>query len=261
MSNSYRPQKSLGQHWLFDEEALAAMLSAGEVSGEDVVLEIGPGLGSLTSYLTAVASKVIAVEADEELATGLKTRVPLENLEVITGDILEFDTSKLPKGYKVVANIPYYITSKILQNFLEADNQPLLMALLVQKELAERVVATPGDMSVLAFSVQYYAKAKMLGVVPKELFDPMPKVDSSVLQVRIRNKPYFPADTKELFRLVKAGFGERRKQLANSLAGGLRIDKDEAITMLEKANIASSARAQELSMEQWQQLYKQYCQK
>ncbi len=257
MSNSKQPNKSLGQHWLFDQDSLEAMVAAGEVSGEDVVLEIGPGLGTLTTHLTKAAKRVIAVEADTELATGLKTRIPDDNLDVINQDILEFDIGKLPNRYKVVANIPYYITSKILQNFLETDNKPAVMVLLVQKELAERVVAAPGDMSVLAFSVQYYAKVEMLDVVAKELFDPQPKVDSAILKLEIRDNPYFPADTKKLFRLIKAGFGERRKKLANSLAGGLRMDKQEIENILDRFNISSNARAQELSIDQWQTLYEQ----
>ena len=250
-----QPKKSLGQHWLFDEGALSAMVEAGEVTPTDTVLEVGPGLGGLTMHLASEASRVVAVEADSELASELKSRVPLDNLEVVEADILQYDTTVLSEDYKVVANIPYYLTSKILQYFLESNNRPSMMALLVQKEVAERVVAEPGQMSVLAFSVQYYAQARMLGVVAKELFDPEPKVDSAILQIKLRDKPIFNADTAKLFRLVKAGFGERRKKLINSLSGGLREEKVTISKLVERSGIDIRARAQELSMEEWGHLY------
>ena len=250
-----QPKKSLGQHWLFDEDALAAMLEAGEVGASDTVLEIGPGLGSLTLLLTARAKEVVAIEADEELASALPEKVPAANLSVETGDILQFDASDLSPNYKVVANIPYYLTSKILQYLLEVENPPQLMTLLMQKEVAERIVATPGQMSVLAFSVQYYAEPEICGYVGRELFEPVPKVDSAILKVRRRSEPYFPADTSLLFRLVKAGFGERRKKLANSLAGGLRCDKQLVQSALNDAGIEKDARAQELNLDEWSRLY------
>lgn len=250
-----QPKKSLGQHWLFDEDALAAMVEAGEVDETDTVLEIGPGLGSLTLHLTAQAKAVVAVEADSDLSRVLSEKVPAENLSVETGDILQFDSSLLPPGYKVVANIPYYLTSKILQYLLEAKNPPQLMALLMQKEVAERVVALPSQMSVLAFSVQYYAEPEICGTVSRELFDPVPKVDSAILKIRRRHQPYFPADATLLFRLVKAGFGERRKKLANSLAGGLRCDKQSVQAVLDASGINKDARAQELDLNEWSRLY------
>lgn len=248
--------KALGQHWLFDETALEAVVAAGEVVSTDTVLEIGPGPGALTAKLAQLAHKVIAVEADSELAEGLIVRVPADNLEVKVASILDYDFSELPPEYKVVANIPYYITSKIIRLCLENNNPPRLMALLVQKEVAERITALPGAMSVLAFSVQYYGEPRILGTVAKELFEPIPKVDSAILQIRRRPKPYFSADTKQLFRLVKAGFGERRKKLVNSLAGGLQADKTEVAQWLKGADIAHNVRAQELSMDEWHKLYK-----
>jgi len=253
-----RPNKALGQHWLFDDDALMAMVAAADVNKNDTILEIGPGLGPLTNYLVANAGNVIAVEADTELARQLPRHVSARNLDVISADILHFDFSELTAGYKVVANIPYYLTSKLIRVLLEASNPPHLMALLVQKEVAERITATPGDMSVLSCSVQYYAHAEMLRTVPKELFEPIPKVDSAILRVERRKNPLFPANEAALFRLIKAGFGERRKKMRNSLAGGLRLDKSAVETLLMGADIALEARAQELSLGEWEQLYRMY---
>ncbi|MEX0748813.1 MAG: 16S rRNA (adenine(1518)-N(6)/adenine(1519)-N(6))-dimethyltransferase RsmA [Candidatus Saccharimonadales bacterium] len=252
------PKKSLGQHWLFDDAALDAVVAAGEVTAQDTVLEIGPGLGTLTAKLVSQAAGVVAVETDRELAAGLAARVPATNLEVVRADILQFDLTQLPTGYKAVANIPYYLTSKILQYLIEADNSPTLLALLMQKEVAERVTASPGAMSVLAFSVQYYGVATIMGEIPKELFEPVPKVDSAILQVKPYPEPYFPAERKILFRLVKAGFGERRKKLINSLAGGLQISKAASLELVESAGLPVTVRAQELSLGDWGRLYHSY---
>lgn len=176
-------------------------------------------------------------------------------LQVIEGDILEFDLRKLPKGYKVAANIPYYLTSHLLRNLLESNNPPSVISLLVQKEVAQRLAAKPGQMSVLAFSAQYYGEVNLAQIVPKEFFDPVPKVDSQIIQIKVREKPLFEADVKKLFRVVKAGFGERRKRLANSLSGGLQMSKDEARELVESAGLDANTRAQELSMSDWQRLY------
>lgn len=248
----------LGQHWLFDEAALEQMVAAAEVKADDTVLEVGPGLGGLTSLLCEHAREVIAVEADEELAQGLPVRVPANNLRVVTADILEFDLSSLPEDYVVVANLPYYLTSHFLRRVWSGSNPPARAALLLQKEVSERITAAPGEMSILAFSVQYYAHVRLLDTVPKELFEPPPQIDSAIVALTRRPQPYFLAEEKRLFRLVKAGFGERRKKLANALAGGLQIDKTEAGQLLQDAGIDRGARAQELSLDQWQQLYAAY---
>lgn len=240
---------------MFDEEVLERMLEAGEVDGRDTVLEVGPGPGSLTLLLCERAQHVIAVEADEELASGLSSRVPADNLDIITGDILQFDLRRLPADYKVVANLPYTVTSNFLRQLWSGGNQPRMAALLLQKEVAERVSAAPGDMSVLAFSVQYYAKVGMLDIVSRTLFEPPPQVDSAIVRMERRAQPYFEADEPQLFRLVKAGFSQRRKKLANSLAGSLRLDKEEAASLLDEAGIDSGTRGQELSLEQWGRLY------
>jgi len=251
------PKKSLGQHWLFDEPTLKAIISAAEVTQNDTVLEVGPGLGTLTELLAARAKEVVAVEKDERLSADLKRKLSVDNLEIVVADIRQFNLSNLPVGYKVVANIPYYLTSYLLRQLLEAANPPTVMSLLVQKEVAERVTAGPGEMSLLAFSVQYFGQPSLLREVPKELFEPAPKVDSAILKIKLRPRPYFEADTRMLFRLVKAGFGERRKQLKNSLSGGLGLDTNKLEMLLKGLRISHKVRAQELSLDDWQRLYKE----
>lgn len=251
-----RQLKKLGQHWLFDRPSLQKIVKAAELTPDDTVLEVGPGLGSLTRYLAHQASQVIAIEKDERFIKYLQTHFHNDNVAFVNEDILRFDLGTLPKGYKVVANIPYYLTSELIRLLLESANSPKLIALLVQKEVAQRITAEPGQMSVLAFSVQYYGEVKVMGTVPRELFQPVPKVDSAIIQIKRRPQAYFEADTKKLFQLVKAGFSQRRKQLKNSLAGGLHIKVPEAARLIKQAGLAETARAQELSMDQWHELYK-----
>jgi 16S rRNA (adenine1518-N6/adenine1519-N6)-dimethyltransferase len=251
------PKKSLGQHWLYDEDALQAIVTAAQVGPGDIVLEIGPGLGTLTKELCKVATKVIAVEFDELLATELPFRVPAENLEVIKGDILRFDFASLPKGYKVVANIPYYLTSNLIRRMCESVNPFSQAALLVQKEVAERVCAAPGQTSLLSITTQFYCQTDLGPVVKAELFTPPPKVDSQVLLLEYRTQPLFKdIDAHRFFRLVKAGFSERRKKLRSSLSGGLGLPKEAVDAWLKQAQISGDLRAQNLTMEQWYQLYR-----
>lgn len=255
-----RPKKSLGQHWLHDQTALQSIVAAAGIEPGDVVLEIGPGLGTLTKELCAVATKVIAVEFDDLLATELPFRVPAENLQVISGDILDFDFSQLPRGYKVVANIPYYLTSNLLRRMCEAPNVFRSAALLVQKEVAERVCAAPGQTSVLSMTTQFYCHTGLGPLVPAELFTPPPKVDSQVLMLEYRQEPLFKdVDTKKFFTLIKAGFSERRKKLRSSLSGGLHITKPAVDELLLSAQIDGNLRAQNLSLEQWYSIYKKWC--
>lgn len=249
-----KPKKGLGQHFLVDREALEMIIRAADVNTSDTVLEIGPGLGVMTTILVKRAEKVVAVEADETLAALLDKDHP-ENLQVASEDILKFDLRQMEPGYKVVANLPYYITSKILRMLLEHENKPKQMSLLMQKEVAERIVARPGQMSMLALSVQYYAEAKIEGLVERWKFWPAPEVDSSVLAVTLHKKPAFKAEPAKLFRLMKAGFGEKRKQLKNSLAGGLNTSVEFAAGMIHEAKLPPTARAQELSLKDWERLY------
>jgi 16S rRNA (adenine1518-N6/adenine1519-N6)-dimethyltransferase len=250
------PKKSLGQHWLDDVAALGAVSRAAAVSTTDTVLEIGPGLGTLTKRLVTEASRVIAVEFDPALAQSLPARVPAANLEVVHQDILKFDFTVLPPDYKIVANIPYYLTSNLVRVVSETANRPAKVALLVQKEVAERLAALPGKMSLLGVSAQFYWEVKLHEVVPAELFTPPPKVDSQIVSFTRRPAPLFAGvDEKQFFRIVRAGFSQKRKTLLNSLSGGLALSKDSTRMLLEAAKIAPSARAQTLSLDDWHRLY------
>lgn len=252
-------KKSLGQHWLTDPDSLQAMCDAAGVGALDTVLEVGPGLGTLTQLLVAQAGCVVAVEFDEALARDLPARIAAAKLEVVRQDILEFDLTTLPPAYKVVANIPYYLTSNLIRVLSESANPPVSAVLLVQKEVAERVTARPGAMSILAVTAQYYWEAALGRPVPGALFTPPPKVDSQILILNRREQPLFSdVDTKTFFRIVKAGFAQRRKTLLNSLGSGLHLERSQTERMLAEAQIAPSARAQALSLDDWHRLYEKY---
>ena len=255
MASARGPKKELGQHWLRDPEILAEIAEAAELGKSDVVLEIGPGLGTLTSRLLARAGRVVAVEFDRDLARKLPGQFPGKSLEVINEDILQFDLNQLPKGYKVVANVPYYITSKIVEKLMTAENKPSLAVLLVQKEVAERIAAEPGEMSILAVSAQLFAEAELDIEVPRQFFTPPPKVDSQVVVLRNRTEPLVDSeDQKDFFRIVKAGFSAKRKKLRSSLSGGLGVSKANAEQLLKKANISPDVRAEDLAIDDWQRL-------
>lgn len=249
------PNKSLGQHWLRDRTILATIADAAELTPSDTVLEIGPGLGTLTSEILRQTDKVIAVEYDGELARKLPGQFPGKDLTVINEDILTFDLDSLPAGYKVVANVPYYITSKIIERLMTAHNKPSIAVLLVQKEVAQRIAARPGDMSILAVSAQLYAEASLGALVPRRFFTPPPKVDSQVIVLRTRTTPLVPAeDERALFRVVKAGFRAKRKKLRSSISAGLAITKPAAEELLRHANIDPELRAEDLSIDDWLRL-------
>ena len=259
MASSHGPKKSLGQHWLKDPDILADIAEAAELTGDDVVLEIGPGLGTLTSRLLARANSVTAVEFDADLARKLPGQFPGKKLTVVNQDILQFDLNQLPKNYKVVANVPYYITSKIVEKLMTAENKPSIAVLLVQKEVAERIAAESGNMSILSVSVQIFAEAELDIEVPSQFFTPPPKVDSQVVVLRTRNNPLItPEDQRDFFRIVKAGFSAKRKKLRSSLGGGLGIDKSVAEELLKNAGISPDARAEDLAIEDWKRLLKEW---
>lgn len=249
------PNKQLGQHWLHDNATLSHICDLAELKMTDTVLEVGPGLGTLTRKLVKRAEHVVAVELDKSLADSLSTRVEALNLNVEHKSVLEYDLNNLPTDYKVVANIPYYLTAKLLRMLLESDNPPILTVLLIQKEVAQRVAAAPGQMSILAVSAQYYAEVELGREVPAKLFTPPPKVDSQVVKLSRRQEPLFSdIKTEDYFKVVKAGFSEKRKKLRSSLSGGLNLPKDQIDQLLKSAEISADARAQELTLDNWAKL-------
>lgn len=249
------PDKSLGQHWLKDRLILEAIADCVDIQPNDTVLEIGPGLGTLTSVLLQRAGYVVAVEFDAELARKLPSQFPGKSLTVHNEDILHFDFRRLPTDYKVVANVPYYITSKIVQVLSSSHNPPAEVAMLIQKEVAERLAAQAGAMSVLTVSAQIFWDIELGPIVGAEWFTPPPKVDSQVVILRRKAEPLVSrADQKQFFRVVKAGFGERRKKLRSSLSGGLGISKESADELLRTADLSLEARAQELTIAEWKRL-------
>ncbi len=253
--------RKLGQHFLNNPEIIKKIITSSNLNLDDVVLEIGPGEGVLTSALSKNSKKVIAIEIDEKLLPNLQERFQNKNnVEIIHGDILSTNLPELLKdnkinSYKLIANIPYYITSKIIRLFLESKMPPEEMILMVQKEVAERIVAKPGKMSKLSASVQYYGEAEYLFSVGKENFTPPPEVDSAV--VKIKNIKKIDKDnSKKFFRIVRAGFCARRKTLLNNISNSFHIDKKLVQEKLKTAGIIPTARAQELSIEEWEELSK-----
>jgi len=254
-----KPRKSLGQHFLNDPEILERIVRESGVRPGDTVLEIGPGTGELTARLLAVARRVVAVEIDETLASHVRKRFPdVDNLAVINAAVLDHTPAELlaeggvARPYRVIANIPYYITAPILRTFLETEDQPLSLTLMVQKEVAESVIAAPGKMSLLGASVQFYSHARLLFTVPARAFTPPPKVESAVIQVDLRETPAIDVpDVRAFFEVVRAGFATPRKQLHNALAGRLWLPPDAAPDLLRAAGIEPMRRAQTLTLEEW----------
>jgi len=259
-----RPRKDWGQNFLVSERALDRIVEAAELTPSDTVLEVGPGLGDLTLRLAERAGRVIAVEIDEKLLA-LLARVLAErpNVELILGDILELNIAELlgevsfaPENYKVVANLPYYVTSAILRHLLEAEVKPSLMVVTVQREVAERVVAEPGQMSLLAVGVQFYGFPRIVSRIPRGAFYPPPEVASAILRIDLRSSfPVSEGEEERFFQVVRAGFSQRRKQLKNSLAHGLGMSSECAVEALRDCGIDGWRRAQELSLEEWVKLY------
>ncbi len=260
-----RARKRLGQRFLIDGDVLQRILSAAELTADDIVLEVGPGLGILTRELAQRARRVIAIELDDKLANFLKQElVSFPNVMIINEDILKIEPATLlarPERYKVVANLPYYITSPVLRHFLEATLKPNLMVVMVQKEVAEAIVAGPGKRSLLSISVQFYGRPTIIGKVPANSFYPAPEVDSAILRIDLYPKPAVAVDdTEGFFGTVRAGFASPRKQLANSLAQGLGWPKADVLSVLAEASIAPQRRAETLTLEEWAQLRQAYAQ-
>lgn len=253
-----RPQKGLGQNFLVDDAALQRVVSAADLGAGEAVLEIGPGLGGLTRHLAAAARCVVAVEIDEQLIPPLReVLAPFDNVQLIHNDILELDPDTLiaDTPYLVVANIPYYITSAIIRHLLEANTPPQRIVLTVQREVAERICAAPGELSLLALSVQVYGLPYIAARIPAGAFYPSPKVDSAVVRMDIFPAPKIPADALDVFfRLAKAGFGQKRKTLNNALASGMGWPKQKTQALLEAAAIDPQRRAETLSIDEWRTL-------
>ncbi len=287
-----KPSKNLGQNFLIDKNVLDKIIKTADLKPDDAVLEIGPGIGTLTQKLAKHAKKVIAIEKDKTMVEILKeTLVNYKNIEIIQGDILKIDVADLSlrgrnngrsnlkiqiassacepprndeiKNYKIVANIPYYITSPVIRKFLEAENQPESMVLMMQKEVAQRICGKPPDMTLLSASVQFYAEPKIISYVSKNCFWPSPKVDSAIIKIVPRYLPRDPISHETVrgrgshelfFKIVKAGFSQPRKQLAGNLSTKLNLTKEKTADWLVKNNIKPTQRAETLSIEDWKNL-------
>jgi 16S rRNA (adenine1518-N6/adenine1519-N6)-dimethyltransferase len=253
------PKNSLGQHWLNDRLILEAIADSVPLTQSGTVLEIGPGLGTLTSSLLRRAGTVIAVEYDPDLAAKLPGQFPGKNLTVVHADILEYDFSILPKGYTVVANVPYYITQKIVERFLKADNQPDNIVLLVQKEVAEKYAAQPGDMTHIALKLQHQYDVQLGTRVPKEYFTPPPLVDSQVIVCKKRHvSKKVQSNDRSFYRIAEVGFSSPRKKLRTTLSGGLGMSKDDIEHLCSESGFDADCRPSELSVSQWEQLAEAY---
>ncbi|MFH1789787.1 MAG: 16S rRNA (adenine(1518)-N(6)/adenine(1519)-N(6))-dimethyltransferase RsmA [bacterium] len=257
-----KPSKNRGQNFLINEMPIEKMISACEITKSDTVVEIGPGFGALTLALAKKAKKVIAFEVEKKLQNYwdelLFEKSSSNNIEIIWQDALAVlaknNNINLPSSYKVVANLPYQITSPIIRTFLESGKKPKSMTIMVQKEVAERICASPPNMSLLSVAVQFYSNAKIVVNAPKTFFWPQPKVDSAVIKLDNIQKKH-NIDEKKFFKVVRAGFANKRKKLSSNLSGLLNIyDKSIVSSAFEKAKLNANVRAQELSVEQWIEL-------
>lgn len=278
-SRGFKPKDYFGQNFLIDKDVLEKIVDSAELKNSDTVLEVGPGLGVLTRELVKKAGRVVAVEKDNRLFEILRktfgnvaevfrppqdgnlkvSATPRARVEIINEDILKFHLAENIIGsYKVVANIPYYLTSKLLQNFLECENPPTHMILMIQKEVGERIVALPGKLSLLGISVQIYSDPEIIYHVSKHSFWPVPKVDSVILKITTKNK--FPEikDKKLFFRILKAAFAGKRKQIHNTLANGLKLPKEDVLSLLSQSKIDPAIRPQDIDIPHWIMLYKEF---
>jgi 16S rRNA (adenine1518-N6/adenine1519-N6)-dimethyltransferase len=252
------PKKSLGQNFLVEPAGLMKVINAAELSGSEEVLEIGAGLGSLTYLLAQTCARVTAVEIDDRMLEPLAEAMkPFSNVQILPGDILELDPADLvsSENYVVVANIPYYITSAIIRHLLEAAIKPSRVILTIQKEVAQRILARDGKMSLLSLSVFVFGEPEIAGTIPAGSFFPAPDVDSAVLRIRLYPEPLIaPSQLDQFFKLAHAGFGQKRKTLRNSLSAGLNLPANETEARLLEARIEPSRRAETLSIAEWARL-------
>ena len=257
------PSKTMGQNFLVDNGVLAKIIEVAQLSKSDTVLEVGPGIGTLTQELAKTTKKVIAIEKDRKMAQILKeTLRDCKNVKIINGDIRFLNPRSyiLSDKYKIVANIPYYLTSPLIRKFLEEKNPPELMVLMVQKEVAQRICANIPNMSLLAVSVQFYAEPKIISYVKKEYFFPSPKVDSAIIKIVLKASggQTSAGFDEKFFKIVKAGFSQPRKQLANNLSKVLKKDRRAVELWLSQNDIKPEQRAQTLSIENWKDLASSY---
>ncbi len=250
-------KKSLGQNFLVDQQALDAIVKAADLSEKDHVIEVGPGTGFLTEQLIQEAGKVMSIELDRDMVEILKEQFSMtENLKIVHEDVLDFPilNSQFPNGYKVVANIPYYITSPVIKHFIRSQCRPSVMVLLVQKEVAQKICSLKGR-SFITMETHVYGKPEYIATVPANSFFPAPKVDSAILKINVYPEPLVPdAELKNFLRIVKFGYSQKRKKLTNALGAGLHKKPAEMIPFLEKAGIDSGVRAEALEIEDWKRL-------
>ena len=248
---------NLGQHFLTDTSVVDKIIDAAALSINDTVLEIGPGKGVLTEKLIEAAGKIVAVEKDEELCRYLKKKFDASNLELIQDDIRNFSLGNLPEVYKVVANIPYYLTGQLIPLLLTAPRPPKLLVLMIQKEVAERLTAPKGHSSLLQLTTQVFAQTAIVGIVNRAAFTPAPEVDSAVIVIKPHSIPKVPADVqKNFFRILKFAFSGKRKKLVNTLSAGMRISRDDVKGALNEVGLTEFARPQELDLDQWIALFR-----
>jgi 16S rRNA (adenine1518-N6/adenine1519-N6)-dimethyltransferase len=263
-AHNMRPNKSFGQNFLIDRTVLQEIVRAAEITSDDKVLEVGSGTGVLTRELARYANQVVAVEIERDmLALLAETTRPYPNVELVARNLLFLDPVEFfgQSAYKLVANLPYYITAPTFRHFLESANPPRTVVVMVQWEVAQRITAQPGDMSLLAISVQFYGRPRVIARVPAQAFYPAPKVDSAILRIDVdaqdvsNDRAALTGEERDrFFRVVQAGFSERRKQLHNSLTHGLHVKNETVRAWLEQAQIESSRRAETLSIEEWLRL-------
>ena len=265
------PNKRLGQNFLIDKNVLRKIIEAADIKSTDTILEVGPGIGTLTKELAEKASRVIAIEKDPKMVEILKeTLKSFNNVEIIQGDILKInaiDYQLQTTNYKLVANIPYYLTSPLIRKFLEdppshkatdgqGKNPPQEIILMIQKEVAQRICAKPPKMSLLAVSVQFYAEPKIISYVSKNCFLPAPKVDSAIIKIVPQKKQNISSDL--FFTVVKAGFSQPRKQLVGNLSKNLKINKEKTTAWMLKNKVEPNKRAEALNIDDWMNLTKSF---
>jgi 16S rRNA (adenine1518-N6/adenine1519-N6)-dimethyltransferase len=258
-AHGMRPNKSFGQNFLIDRSVLMQIVDAAEIDPADQVLEVGAGTGVLTRELAQRARRVVAVELERDmLALLAKTTGMYANVELVARNLLYLDPTEVfgAEAYKLVANLPYYITAPTFRHFLESANPPRLIVVMVQQEVAQRIVARPGDLSLLAVSIQFYGQPRIVAHVPAKAFYPAPKVDSAILRIDVNAEtPLTLAERDSFFKVVQAGFSERRKQLHNALTSGLHRKNEDVRASLAAAHIDISRRAETLSIEEWLRLW------